>query len=522
LNNLLSSANSELYHANSSATGDNVTAYSPLGQLTGFSRGTLSVSSAHNNGTTGLDTVSSPGKTQAFSLDPLGNWASSTTNGTTTSRTTNSKNEVTAFGTATLTFDHNGNTLTDQSGQTYIFDAWNRPVTVKNAGNSTIATDAYDANGRRINESGVDVYFSAAGQELEDRGDISVCSVSEYVTISQYVWSPTSVNDLVLRDDNPGGNLDGATSIRRVFAQQDANDNVTALTSTSAGVLERFIYDLYGVKTDLSSSWASTTDSYNWSYLFQGGKKDGNTGQYRFGARDYSPTLGRWLEQDPAGGIDGANWYQMEVSNPASMTDPFGTTATTQSTSGTSTQATTQPPPQKDPIKPIDDVQLPTGGRPVDPLFNAKFIAKPGWGKTNYDDTTGNVHTDLYKLSVDKGASPACKAAVDAFNAAALAHEQAAQDWFAQHYQTYGTGFWQSAHDARYADTAQYERDELFKMYNLLRAAYEAANPPAPGADDPTLTQIDSKIARYSPLWPAPPHPSQSSQPSQPTTQPAN
>jgi RHS repeat-associated protein len=40
-------------------------------------------------------------------------------------------------------------------------------------------------------------------------------------------------------------------------------------------------------------------------YLFQGGRLDVNTGMYHFGARDYSPTLGRWVQQDPAGYVDG-------------------------------------------------------------------------------------------------------------------------------------------------------------------------------------------------------------------------
>jgi len=55
-NNLVASAQSELYHANSTATGDNNTAYDKLGRLTGFARGTLSASG--NNGT-GLDAVTS-------------------------------------------------------------------------------------------------------------------------------------------------------------------------------------------------------------------------------------------------------------------------------------------------------------------------------------------------------------------------------------------------------------------------------------------------------------------------------
>jgi uncharacterized protein RhaS with RHS repeats len=39
----------------------------------------------------------------------------------------------------------------------------------------------------------------------------------------------------------------------------------------------------------------------------------------------YSPTLGRWLEEDPAGYVDGANLYQMELGNPVLYTDPTGT-----------------------------------------------------------------------------------------------------------------------------------------------------------------------------------------------------
>ncbi|HWE03568.1 MAG TPA: hypothetical protein VG326_14275 [Tepidisphaeraceae bacterium] len=45
-NNLVNSAFSELYHANSSASGDDSSAYDPLNRLTGFSRGTLSASGA--------------------------------------------------------------------------------------------------------------------------------------------------------------------------------------------------------------------------------------------------------------------------------------------------------------------------------------------------------------------------------------------------------------------------------------------------------------------------------------------
>ena len=68
-NNMVHSADSELYHANSSSPGDNSTAYELLNQLTTLCPGTLSASG--NNGTT-LDTVTTASTTNRWSLDALG------------------------------------------------------------------------------------------------------------------------------------------------------------------------------------------------------------------------------------------------------------------------------------------------------------------------------------------------------------------------------------------------------------------------------------------------------------------
>ena len=40
--------------------------------------------------------------------------------------------------------------------------------------------------------------------------------------------------------------------------------------------------------------------------------------------RNYDPTLGRWINQDPAGYINGANTYQFVESNPVNAVDPWG------------------------------------------------------------------------------------------------------------------------------------------------------------------------------------------------------
>src|SRR4030095_13748661 len=92
-------------------------------------------------------------RSQAWTLDAQGNWSSLTTDGISVSRTHDKKNEVTAVGAATLTFDANGNLKTDQNGQQYVYDAWNRLVTVKNSGGTTIASYKYDALSHRIQQT---------------------------------------------------------------------------------------------------------------------------------------------------------------------------------------------------------------------------------------------------------------------------------------------------------------------------------------------------------------------------------
>ncbi len=49
-----------------------------------------------------------------------------------------------------------------------------------------------------------------------------------------------------------------------------------------------------------------------------------DSGLYTVRFRTYSPTLGRWLERDPAGYVDGANLYQSVGGSPLSRNDPDG------------------------------------------------------------------------------------------------------------------------------------------------------------------------------------------------------
>ena len=250
--------------------------YDSANRLTSFARGTL------NSTETGL--VGSATYSENWSLDALGNWSSVTTNGNNQTETANAQNEITSIsGQATPAYDANGNMTTDQKGNTLVYDAWNRLVAYK-SGSTTLESYQYDGLGRMIVQNAgtaVDLYYSAAGQVLEER--------QGNVPTLQYVWSPVYVNAMVLRDQlNSNGSLQ-----QRLYVEQDANWNVTALVSTSGTVVERYVYDPYGTTTVLTGTWGSRSgSSYGWVYQFQGGRYDSVSGLYKFGR---GITVGRWV-----------------------------------------------------------------------------------------------------------------------------------------------------------------------------------------------------------------------------------
>jgi RHS repeat-associated protein len=147
---------------------------------------------------------------------------------------------------------------------------------------------------------------------------------------AQHIWSPVYVDGLILRDRDangtPGDGPHGSNLEERVYVQQDANWNVTALVDPSGAVVERYVYDPYGQVARLTSTWGTpSTDPYAFANLHQGGRWDSVVNLYHFRNGDLSPVLGRWLQNDPitfAGGD--TNLYRYVTNGPASNVDAEG------------------------------------------------------------------------------------------------------------------------------------------------------------------------------------------------------
>lgn len=344
--NVVSTGNSEYY------------AYDGLNRLTTFQRGTLTFTGSTPTGTSGTT------RSQSWTLDQLGNWESLTTNGTSVSRTHNKQNElVSVSGTGSLTYDNNGNQTVDESGNLLKWDAWGRLVEwtphLVNTTYGNPKTYTYDALGRKISESNqgtLDGYAIrdssfvytqwwqvAVEIEVEDTGTQTT------TTQGEYVWSAGPgryIDGLVLKDSYVtvddgienliGGGMTtdtvmGPTWSQRVYAQQDANWNVTSLqvvtrsAPTTWTIAERYQYDPYGSRTILTGSWGSrSSSSYDWVYGHQGLRYDTVSGLYDNRARPMDPVQGRFTSQDPLGWPEGISRFERQKSSPTFYTDSSG------------------------------------------------------------------------------------------------------------------------------------------------------------------------------------------------------
>jgi RHS repeat-associated protein len=208
---------------------------------------------------------------------------------------------------------------TDETGRQFVYDAWNRLVIVKDSGGTTLKTYGYDGLNRRVTETAggttTDLYYSDQWQTLEEKVG------SNYT--KRYVWSPVYVDAMVLRDRDTDGN---GSLDERLWVQQDANWNVTALVDGSGAVVERYAYDPYGVVTIYDASYGTrSSSSYAWTQGFQGMFFDAVSGSYKSrGRTDISPTLGRAFQPDPMGLAPDSNYYRWEMNNPLARLDPFG------------------------------------------------------------------------------------------------------------------------------------------------------------------------------------------------------
>jgi RHS repeat-associated protein len=225
--------------------------------------------------------------------------------------TFNLANQQTVWNGYTLGYDLNGDPGSDASSSpatSYIFDARHRLTQIMQ-GTTNTASFQYDALGRRtqkvIDGSETDYLYDGpnAVQETMDGTPVNLLT-------------GLGIDERYARDDAGYG---------RAYFLTDALNSTVALTDDLAAVQQTYSYEPYGE--------VNTTGSSDNPYQYTGRENDG-TGLYYYRARYYSPTLKRFISEDPMGLEAGLNNYEYVLGNPISFIDPWGLDCTYSQSTG--------------------------------------------------------------------------------------------------------------------------------------------------------------------------------------------
>jgi RHS repeat-associated protein len=212
------------------------------------------------------------------------------------------------------------------SSYTCTYDAWNRLVRIVDF--DPVADYVYDGLGRRITKKTYDVngnldktrqfFYTNQWQDIEERVDQRTNDLER-----QYVWGIGYVDELILRDRDTA---DDTTLDQRHYALQDANYSVTCIVDTAGDAAERYLYTPYGTRSVTDGSFAnpSANGSYDWNIGHQGLMHDNESSLVYNRNRMLHPALGRFMQRDPLGYVDGMSLYELTRSTPTIARDPSG------------------------------------------------------------------------------------------------------------------------------------------------------------------------------------------------------
>lgn len=208
-------------------------------------------------------------------------------------------NRQTAFGSQSLTYDVDGN-LTSDGINSYGWNARNQLVSITGPGLD--ATFQYDGFGKRISKT----IHGTTTSYLYDRGDVVQVQVGGSVSANMLLG--LGVDEVLTRSDSSG----------TWALLTDALGSTVALTDSSGSIQTQHTYEPFG-RTTTNGTLSDNPSQYT-------GRDNDGTGMYYYRARYYSPTLQRFISEDPIRFGGGVNFYSYVENDPINAIDPSGLT----------------------------------------------------------------------------------------------------------------------------------------------------------------------------------------------------
>jgi RHS repeat-associated protein len=241
------------------------------------------------------------GDTYQYTYDLAGNITQKTVSGATTNYSYNNANQLTQAGTASRTYDLDGNLLSVFLGKSYRYDDRGHTVGVTPFGSSEIPFAYADAGQtERLSAGSTQFTDSVLGLSLQAPGG----------PVTEFVRNPDTGEALGMHS------ADGTD----YYYISDQIGTVEALTNAQGGVVDTYRYEPYG-KALGSSSGPSNPIRFQNQFL------DAQTGLYKMGLRYYDPPVARWTQRDPLNVFQDprqANRYAYAGDDPVNNADPSG------------------------------------------------------------------------------------------------------------------------------------------------------------------------------------------------------
>lgn len=253
----------------------------------------------------------------SYTYDPVGNRRTEVRSTGTTTYTYNTSDQLTQrsgpSGTVNYAYDLDGNE-TAAGSRTFVYDLASRLASTT-SGNTTI-TYTYDGQGKRLKAS--------SGNQASAK--------------TNFLWDPNAPlpllaverdgNNALLRRYIYGADLISMTTGGSTFYYHpDGLGTISNLTSSTGATQWTYTYEPFGTArttTKNNNQAPSNPIQFTGQYL------DSATGLYHLRARQYDPTIGRFLQPDPRSAPlrhPYVGTYAYAENRPTLLTDPSGCTA---------------------------------------------------------------------------------------------------------------------------------------------------------------------------------------------------